>query len=263
VTQSIESLLAEAISVAERAGALTLSYFGSSDMRVESKHDGTEVTDADRNAESLIRSHIQHHHRHDTIFGEEHGTVEGTSGRSWIIDPIDGTFGFVRGVPLYATLLAVVDPEGPLLGVIHLPALGRTISAAREVGCWDGQTKCRVGDHDSVEGSLICASDWNAASEAQLISLHRSGAHMRTWGDAYGYAMVACGEAEAMIDPVCSPWDLAPIPVIVAEAGGRFSTVDGRVGFDHGNGVATNGLIHDELLTLLTPQSADTGLTQS
>jgi len=262
VAQSIESLLAESVSVAERAGALTLSYFRRPDMRVESKRDGTEVTDADRNAESLIREHIQQHHRHDTIFGEEHGTVEGTSGRSWIIDPIDGTFGFVRGVPLYATLLAVVDQDGPLIGVIHLPALGRSISAARDTGCWDGQTKCGVSDRRTVRGSLICASDWNAASEAQLVSLHRSGAHMRTWGDAYGYAMVACGEAEAMIDPVCSPWDLAPIPVIIAEAGGRFSTIDGDTGFDHGNGVATNVLIHDELLTLLKPPSARNGLTQ-
>jgi len=263
MTQSIESLLAEAVAVAEQAGSLTLSYFGRSDMRVESKHDGTEVTEADKLAETLIRDHIERHHCHDTIFGEEHGVVEGTSGRSWIIDPIDGTFGFVRGVPLYATLLAVVDADGPLIGVIHLPALGRTISAAREIGCWDGDTSCRVGDHATVRGSLICASDWSAASEAQLVAVRRSGAHMRTWGDAYGYAMVACGDAEAMIDPVCSPWDLAPIPVIVAEAGGRFSTVDGGDGFDLGNGVATNGLIHDELLTVLGSLSTEAELTKS
>ena len=251
VAQRLQVLLEEAVELAERAGTLTLSYFDKPDLRVDAKPDGTEVTNADRGAESLIRDHILEHYPHDSILGEEHGTVDGSSGRTWIVDPIDGTFGFVRGVPLYSTLIAVVDEVGPAVGVIHLPALSQTVGAARGEGCWFDSTRCSVGGRATVDGALICSSDWGAASDQQLLSLKHAGAHMRTWGDAYGYAMVAAGKAEAMVDPICSTWDLAPIPVIIHEAGGTFSSLEGDPGFDRGNGVATNGVIHDELLGLI------------
>jgi len=251
VADRLQPLLEEAIALAESAGALTLRYFGKSDLRVDGKPDGTEVTDADRGAETLIREHIVENHPDDAILGEEHGTVAGTSGRTWVVDPIDGTFGFVRGVPLYSTLIAVVDETGPAVGVIHFPALAQTVGAARGEGCFFDGVRCAVGGTDTVDGSLICSSDWRAASDHQLLSLKRAGAHMRTWGDAYGYAMVAAGNAEAMIDPICSTWDLAPVPVIIHESGGTFSSLDGDPGFDRGHGVATNGAIHDELLGLI------------
>ena len=251
VASGHQLLLEEAIDLAERAGTFTLDYFGKADLRVDGKADGSEVTDADRGAESLIREHIAEHHPDDSILGEEHGSVVGTSGRTWIVDPVDGTFGFVRGVPLYSTLIAVVDEAGPAVGVIHLPALGQTVAAARGEGCWFDGTRCSVGGKSQVAGALVCSSDWSAASDEQLLSLKHAGARMRTWGDAYGYAMVAAGRAEAMVDPICSTWDLAPIPVIVNEAGGAFSALDGEPGFDRGHGVASNGAIHEELLRLV------------
>lgn len=257
VAQSLVDLLAETVELAHRAGDLTLTYFRSSGLTVDGKADGTEVTEADRGAEALIRAHLSRYHPDDAVLGEEHGSVDGTSGRRWIIDPIDGTLGFVRGVPLYATLIAMVDEDGPGVGIIHLPALGRTVAAARGEGCWSDGARCSVGGRDTVRGSLVCTSDWSAASDDQLIGLKRAGAHMRTWGDAYGYAMVACGEAEAMVDPICSAWDLAPMPVILDEAGGRFSALDGSPSFDEGNGVASNGLIHTELLQILTDSVVD------
>jgi histidinol-phosphatase len=251
VADSLDGLLTESIDMAKAAGALTLEYFGRSDIQIDAKPDGTEVTDADRRAEALIREMIELHHPADAILGEEHGSIPGSSGRTWIIDPIDGTFGFVRGVPLYATLIAVIDQDGPAVGVIHLPALGKTVAAARGLGCTYNGSACEVGGTSTVKGSLVCTSDWSAASQAQLIGLRSAGAHMRTWGDAYGYAMVATGDAEAMVDPICNAWDLAPIPVIIGEAGGRFSALDGSSGFDRGHGMATNGALHDELLAIM------------
>ena len=246
-------LLDEAIDIATAGGAFTLPYFRSADLVVDGKADGTEVTAADRGAESLIRDRIVAAFPNDSVLGEEHGTIDRDSGRTWIIDPIDGTFGFVRGVPFYATLLALVDGDGPLLGVIHLPALGQTIAAARGEGCFADGSRCQVAGRSTVAGALINSSDWNATSEAQFGALLGADAHMRTWGDAYGYAMVARGEAEAMIDPICSAWDLAPMPVIISEAGGTFTALDGSPRFDAGHGVATNGAIHAELLDLLSP----------
>ena len=235
---------------------MTLDYWRRPDLIVEGKSDGTEVTAADRGAEAVARQLIGEHFPDDAILGEEDGLVGGSSGRTWIVDPIDGTFGFVRGVPLYATLVALVDQEGPVVGVIHLPALRRTIWAGRGQGCFDNGRVARVNSNSSVQGALVCTSDWAAASPEQIAAVRASGARMRTWGDAYGYAMVAAGEAEAMVDPICSAWDLAPMPVILAEAGGRFTDLEGNNSFDSGNGLATNGLIHQPLLDVLAGRTA-------
>ena len=150
MTSTIGSLLAEACELAEAAGSLTLKWFRQPELDIAIKDDGTEVTTADRAAERFIREELARRHPHHAVYGEEEGGAITASGLSWIIDPIDGTRGFVRGVPLYATLLAVVDDEGPLIGVIHIPALDSTIGAGRGIGCWlDGQ-QCRVSERSGV-----------------------------------------------------------------------------------------------------------------
>ena len=249
-------LLAEAVELACSAGDLTLRWFGGEDLQLQTKADDTPVTIADREAERLIRSELARRYPHDGIIGEEEGVREGASGRRWVVDPIDGTYGFVHGVPLYATLLAVLDDHGPLVGVIHLPALGETVYAARGLGCFwrrGGQPPrpARVNAHRTLAGSAVMTSGVGHWRPGRLDRLPEARAKVRTWGDGYGYALVATGRVEAMVDPEVSVWDLAPLPVILAEAGGRFSTVDGRDDLWGGSGVASNGHIHDALLATL------------
>ena len=260
MTSTIDSLLADACELAEAAGSLTLKWFRQSNLKVDAKVDGTEVTAADRAAERFIREELARRYPHHAVYGEEEGGEIAVDGLSWIIDPIDGTRGFVRGVPLYATLLAVVDGDGPLVGVIHLPSLRSTIAAGRGSGCHlDGQ-QCWVTNRSDLDGSLVNTSSYETLSNTALLGLKASGAMMRTWGDAYGYYLVASGQAEVMIDPICSPWDLAPMPVIIEEAGGIFtdmkgnSELDFRAPPDSIDGVATNGLIHEQLLDALGDQ---------
>jgi len=220
---------------------------------VESKGDGTEVTEADRAAERLVRERLDAAHPDDAVMGEEQGGEVVAGRRTWIVDPIDGTRGFVRGVPLYATLLALVDDDGPVVGVIDLPALGLTMAAGRGVGCWLGGHRCSVSVHDRLDGALINTSSYETFDDRSFIGLRDEGAMLRTWGDAYGYFLVACGQAEAMIDPICSTWDLAPMPVIISEAGGVFTDLHGRPSFTSGHGVATNGALHDAVSTRVSP----------
>ncbi len=257
-----EALLEFAVDVARKAGALTLEHFNSTALTFDTKDDGTEVTDADRGAEQLVRDLIAQRFADDAVFGEEFGEQRGAHSagatrarRTWIVDPIDGTRGFVRGVPLYATLLALVEDDQALLGVIHLPALDLTLAAGRGAGCWLGQHKARVSEHGALDRALINTSDFNTFTADQFETLRSRGAMLRTWGDAYGYFLVATGNAEAMIDPVCETWDLAPMGVILTEAGGTFSDFAGTPSFRSRCGVATNGRLHAELLRCLNGDS--------
>lgn len=247
---TLDAVLDDAIDIATRAGDLALGHWRT-DLAVDSKSDGTEVTVADRGAEVLVRELVAERFPADAVVGEEFPDTPGTSGRSWIVDPIDGTYGFVRGVPLFSTLLSMYDDEGCAVGVIRLPALGLTVAAARGVGCHLDGVVTHVSTTSTVSGALLCTSDWSAASSDQLAAVHGAGLNMRTWGDGYGYAMVATGAADGMLDPICSPWDLAPMPVIITEAGGRFTDLTGVTRHDGGHGLASNGLVHDELLALV------------
>ncbi len=249
-------LLEEAVELAWGAGELTLRWFGADDLEVQTKSDATPVTIADRQAEEHVRSELARRHPNDGIIGEEDGVREGSSGRRWVVDPIDGTYGFIHGVPLYCTLLAVLDEHGPLVGVIHLPALGETVYAGRGLGCFHHRRglalqPARVNTHPTLAGSAIMTSGIGNWPPGRLDRLHHAGVKVRTWGDGYGYALVATGRVEAMVDPEMSVWDRAPLPVIMTEAGGRFSTVDGRDDLWGGSGVASNGRLHDDLLALL------------
>lgn len=248
-----EDLVTTAVEIARAAGELTLQWYRNDELAVDHKGDGSPVTAADLAAETLIRERLLERFPDDAVMGEEHQDTSGTSGRTWVIDPIDGTKAFTKGVPLYSNLLALVDEHGPAVGVINLPALGETVWAGRGRGSFCNGAPCRVSDRATLEGAYAMTSGFGYWPDDALQSVLRSPLVFRTWGDAYGYALVATGRAEAMIDPLANPWDIAPMAVIIPEAGGRYSTFDGDDGpeaWKTGSGVATNGAVHDDLLAL-------------
>ncbi|MEI7622992.1 MAG: inositol monophosphatase family protein [Actinomycetes bacterium] len=248
-------MLANAVDILRAAGTFTLQWFGNPSLDVLTKSDGTPVTEADRGAERLIRERLSALHPEDSVLGEELDDYIGSSSRTWIVDPIDGTKAFTRGVPLYSNLLAVVDDYGPLIGVINLPALSTTVYAGRGLGCFRDGRPVRVSDRSTPSACVLSTSGFGTWEESSLLGVKRAGFELRTWGDGYGYAMVACGALDAMVDPQVSLWDIAPMPVIFAEAGGRFTGTDGNdvslVPGSNVSGVATNGVVHDAVIAAL------------
>jgi histidinol phosphatase-like enzyme (inositol monophosphatase family) len=247
-------LLDLAVDIARRAGDLTLRFFRMRGLAVTRKEDGTPVTEADRAAERFIREELARRRPDDAVVGEEEGAQAGTSGVRWYVDPVDGTKAFTHGVPLYSVLLAAFDEHGPAVGVIHLPALSETVYAARGRGCFLNGAAARVSEQASLDGAYLTTSGFEHWPEAALRAVKASGLALRTWGDAYGYALVATGRAEVMVDPAAAVWDLAPMLVILPEAGGRFTDLSGAVRADGGSGVASNGRLHEAVLPLLTPR---------
>ena len=244
-------LLDDAIAIATEAAEATLRWFRAADLTVERKLDGTPVTAADREAEAIVRRRVAEAHPDDGILGEEEAETVGTSGRRWIVDPIDGTKAFARGVPLYTTLLAVEDEHGGAAGVIVVPALGESVWAGRGLGCFHDGRPCRVSDVSALSEAYLTTSSYSQWPEPALLAVRRSGMAMRTWGDGYGYLLVATGRMEVMVDHEVAPYDIAAMPVVLAEAGGRFTDLSGADGYGGGSGLATNGLLHDEMLSLL------------
>ena len=240
--------------IASEAAALTLNWFQKSDLQVSLKKDQTEVTDADKAVEEYLREAIGNHFPHDTIVGEEYESSDGSSTRKWVIDPIDGTASFVRGVPLYSSLLALIDEHGPAIGTIHLPALGDYVIAGRGLGARSSRPNPSVSSVKTVEKSCVSSSSfdmpwWPAKPLTAILS---SGAKTRTWGDGYGYFLVATGQIEAMIDPSLYIYDIAPMLTILPECGGLITTWKGQSTLlDREGWIATNGHIHDHLLSLL------------
>ena len=245
------ALLDLAVDLARQAGDLTLRWFRTVDLAVSRKSDGTPVTEADRAAERFIRDELERRRPDDGIVGEEEAERPGTSGLRWYVDPVDGTKALTHGVPLYSTLLAAFDEHGPALGVIHLPALGETIYAGRGRGCFGNGKPARVSGTSSLAGAYLTTSGFDYWPDAALAAVKASGLVMRTWGDAYGYALVATGRADVMVDPTAAIWDLAPMTVILAEAGGAFTDLGGVARADGGSGVASNGHLHAAVLPLL------------
>lgn len=247
-----QGLVDFAVAAAKRAGRITLEWYQQRGMAVTAKRDGSPVTEADYAAERFLRAEIASTFPGDTIRGEEEPDADGGSGRMWVIDPIDGTRAFVQGVPLFATLLALVDESGPAVGVICLPALDECVWAGRGRGAlWDGEP-CRVSSHEGLAGAYVCTSGLSYWPDRALARVRSAGARVRTWGDAYGYALVATGRAEAMVDPEVFEWDIAPMSVIMAEAGGRFSDTAGVDDWRNGSAIATNGPVHHQLLECFT-----------
>jgi histidinol-phosphatase len=240
-----------AVEVASEAGQLTLDWFQNADLAVDRKSDGSVVTEADRAAERLMRERIHERFPDDLVIGEEEEDAGGDSGRTWVIDPIDGTKAFTQGVPLYSTLLALVDHQGPAIGVIDFPGLSETIWAGRGRGAFHNGNPCRVSDRATVDGAYVCTSGFSYWPRSKLVRALEAGVNLRTWGDAYGYALVATGRAEAMIDPECFKWDIAPIAVIIPEAGGKFTDARGEISWLNGSAVGSNGRIHEDCIAWL------------
>lgn len=230
---------------------MTLRWFNRADLEVEAKLDGSPVTAADRGVEAFLRDELTVRFPDDAVIGEEYGQSGGTSGRTWLIDPIDGTKSFTHGVPLFTTLLAVTDADGPAVGVVAVPALGEMVWAGRGEGCFHDGSPTRVSMVADVTSSCLTMSGLDYWPDAPIEALGGSGALIRTWGDGYGYVLVATGRAEAMIDPGLNPWDVAPMNVVIPEAGGKISDFSGRTLPAQGDVMASNGLVHDEVLELV------------
>jgi len=238
-------------SVMRQAGEFTLKHFRSSSLTIDDKSDGSPVTEADRGAEELVRRLIEDRFPDDSIHGEEFADKVGTSGRRWVVDPIDGTKAFTRGVATYTNLLYLEDATGPRVGVINVPAIAEMVSAAVGLGAFFNGEPCRVNTTADPNASLLTTTGFDYWEPSMLEGVRSSGMEMRTWGDGYGYALVATGRVEAMVDPVINFWDIAPCTVIIAEAGGRFSTTDGSDDPSYPSFVATNGVIHDAVIDAL------------
>jgi histidinol-phosphatase len=246
--------------VADAVDSLTTSRFRARDLTVETKPDLTPVTDADRSAEQLVRSQLSRARPRDAVLGEEMGESEGSTRRQWVVDPIDGTKNFVRGVPVWATLLALLDDGVPVLGVVSAPALGRRWWAATGTGAWSGPrlssaTRLRVsGVSDLADASLSHSElwEWQDAGRLQgFLELTRRVWRTRGYGDFWSYALVAEGSVDVACEPELALHDMAALVPLVTEAGGRFSSVDGQDGPFGASAVATNGLLHEEVLALL------------
>jgi histidinol phosphatase-like enzyme (inositol monophosphatase family) len=265
VPAAVADRLAVAIEATRLAAADTLRWFGAASLVVDRKADDSPVTQADRAAEAILRRELLGAFPDDAFLGEETGGSPGTSGYEWVVDPIDGTKSFVRGVPLYATLVGCRQAGRGVLGVIAIPALDELAYAARGGGAWhvkggSAPAPARVSSRRTLRESLVCSSDftsfdrWSggkAAGSAARSRIEEACGLVRTWGDGYGYLLVATGRADIMIDPLLNPWDAAAVDVVVTEAGGRFSDWHGRDSIESGDGIATNGLVHDAALGLI------------
>lgn len=246
----LDDLMDFAARIARRAGEITLEHFGTA--LVEFKGDGSEVTAADHASEEYLRSAIAEAFPEDGVLGEEGAAAASRSGRRWVVDPIDGTRSFSSGVPLYGVLIALEENGEARLGCCHFPALDQTLVAAVGAGAWWNGRPARVSDCDDLSAARLITSgleywrDWGTAEGNEGFSdLVRRTRFTRTWGDCYGYALVATGRADLLADPACGAvWDYLPMVPIVHEAGGRFTTLRGeRVGA-WSSALATNGRLH-------------------
>lgn len=249
---TLSDLLDVAVDAAYLAGKRTLAYF-QTPIQPDLKADRTPVTIADREAEKILRARILSSFPDHAILGEEEGETAGSAPYRWIVDPIDGTKAFITGVPLYAVLVGVEVEGAARVGVIYLPALSEMIAAADGLGCtWNGRP-CRVSTTARLEDASVMTSSITSARQRSdaFDTLTSSTRLQRTWGDAYGYALVATGRADIMLDPVVNPWDCAPMPPILREAGGHFSDWTGAPSIHAGDAVATNAALADDVLAIL------------
>lgn len=245
-----------ATATAYEAGRLTLKYFQRG-VGFERKDDGSEVTEADRGAESLIRGAIREKYPSHAIVGEEYGGDEdgGVSAMRWIVDPIDGTRAFVRGVPLYAVLIGL-EIEGECeVGAVYFPALDEMVCAATGEGCrWNGR-RAHVSRVEDLSHAIFCFTDaagfYRYGRGREWERIQRAALSCRGWSDAYGHALVATGRAEAMFDPAMNPWDCAPFLPILREAGGYFGDWRGEETIYGGEALSTTRELLPQVLGLL------------
>jgi histidinol-phosphatase len=258
-----ESDLALAHSLADAADALTLTRFRAHDLQVETKPDLTPVSDADRDVEHELRRTLRTARPSDAVLGEEEG-LDGDGPRRWVLDPIDGTKNFVRGIPVWASLIALQVDERTTVGVVSAPALGRRWWAGRSLGAhagrstWDA-TSLRVSAVSSLADAALSYSSlggWEDGGRLDgLLDLSRRVWRTRAFGDFWSHMLVAEGAVDISCEPEVSLWDLAALQVVVEEAGGRFTDLAGAARPDGGSVVCTNGLLHDEVLAALAARS--------
>jgi len=244
-----------AIAAAKAGGAVALRYFRTG-VTVERKADRSPVTIADRECERRVVEVLRASYPEHGILGEEYGEQEGRGAR-WIVDPIDGTKSFIRGIPFFATLVALEEEGEITTGVIYAPAAGDLLYAQKGCGAFDQSGPLRVSEVRELSASMLLfggpgvlrkAGYWPAYERL----IERS-ARQRGYGDYFGYTFVARGQAEAMIDVRLKPWDLAAIKIVVEEAGGRFTDFAGRATIYGDSAIASNGLVHDEVYRLIQP----------
>ncbi len=259
--------LAKRISV--EAGKLTLNYFQTDKFEVERKQDGSPLTIADQESEKFLRAEISKAFPGDAIVGEEFGKTPGDSGFCWVLDPIDGTKSFISGVPLYGTMVGVVSdtrenaPRRGLIGAVYVPGLNEGIYAAIGEGAWHFRgnqpaVRAQVSKTTQLSDAVLVTSEVETFGEragTELDSVYPRLVEQvyfaRTWGDVYGYMLVATGRVDVMIDPCLNLWDAAAVQPIIEEAGGTFTDWQGASSIETGDAVGSNGLIHESVLRIL------------
>jgi len=251
---TLDERVAPAAELARLTGTVALRHYRSN-LTVETKADGSPVTIADRAAETAARAWVQSRFPDDGILGEELGEERPGAARRWVIDPIDGTKSFVRGTPLWGSLVALCEGERVLAGAAYFPAVDELVAAAPGAGCWWNGRRCHVSDVRSLADATVLTTDerfrerleraegWRALSQAASVS--------RTWGDCFGYLLVATGRAEVMCDPIMSIWDAAALQPIIEEAGGVFTDWSGTPTAFGGSVVATNRELATDARALL------------
>lgn len=271
-TPELASRLDLAVGAAREAGQLTLGFFQREDLAVERKADNSPVTAADRQAEQLLRRRIREAFPDDGILGEEFGEEAGTSGFRWILDPIDGTKSFICGVPLYGTLIGVERAGASVVGVIYIPGLDECVYAAIGGGAWytHGQAAprpARVSQRDRLADAVFLTSQLDTfylrGAQQVYLDLERAASITRTWGDCYGYLLVATGRADVMVDPVMNVWDAAALQPILEEAGGVYTDWSGRPTIHAGEGIGCNRTLLDQVLAITRRHIAGAGLNKA
>jgi len=250
------SLLEAALEVARLTGEVAARYFAR-DLTIDVKADGSPVTRADREAEQAARTWLAEHFPDDGVTGEEYGETAPGAARRWFLDPIDGTRTFVRGVPLWGSMVGVVEHGVVVAGAITFPAVGESIGAARGAGCWWNGRRCHVSPLASLDRATALTTDARFAHDAvQRAAWESLAARVdvaRTWGDCYGYLLVATGRAEIMTDGILNPWDAVPLVPILEEAGGVITDWHGGpAGFGTG-AIATNAALAVAVRDVLIP----------
>lgn len=247
-----------ALELADETDVLTMQRFGAVDLRVHTKPDMTPATDADLDTETMLRGRLAERRPLDSVVGEEFGGTRDFTGRQWVIDPIDGTKNFVRGVPVWATLIALLVDGVPVVGVVSAPALGRRWWASQGHGAFTsfgGVTRCiAVSKVTELESASLSFSDLTTGWEtrrSKFVELTDVVWRTRGYGDFWSYCLVAEGAVDIAVEPEAKLWDLAPLDILVREAGGRFTNLLAEPGPHGGSAVATNGLLHDATLARL------------
>ncbi len=240
-----------ALELADAADVITLQHFQSATLAVRTKTDRTPVSEADEAVEQMIRERLAAARPDDGILGEEYGT-SGPAARRWIIDPIDGTKNYVRGIPVYATLIALAEGDRATVGVVSAPAMTRRWWASAGGGAFCNGRAIRASriselGHAHLAYDSVTDHDQHGSAEA-LLSLIRRCERARGFGDFWIHMLVAEGAIEIAVEPAVAPWDMAAVQIIVEEAGGRFTDFQGVARFDGGSAISTNGILHDGVL---------------